>query len=503
MLAFVVPKKINFSLKYLTIAMTCALAACGSGGGDSGTTSNTNNGSGNPSTPNTGNQAPSNVSFKSVNPTQTTVALSWNTATDDTTATNQLNYELHLIEGNSNFEPSAATQKFTAKNVTSTTLTGLKAQTSYVTKLVVKDAQGLATISSLVPFTTQSVANNNGGAGGGGTTPTNTAPQNVAFNTVKATNYDTIAATWKTATDDTTVSSALLYELYLKEGATDFTPNSAQLKFFGNATQATLTGLNAQTDYALKLVVKDAQGLASSSTVFVIKTPALVLTTLSHLNDTGITKCANNTNWFNDCSQGNLLDFAGLNQDAQVGRDYLVASSQISKTGAGSAGFDFSKISSTGQIIASNAIAWACVQDNVTGLMWEAKTTDGGIHEATKTYAWYSTNYLTNGGDIGESKNGQNTDVFIKQVNTQKLCGYQDWRLPNKAELDSIINYGTYSPAIDSQYFVNTQNGYYWTADSVANGTTSAWAINFRDGSESASYKGSAYYVRLVRTVNP
>ena len=493
-------KNNNCSLKYLTIAMTCALAACGGGGGDSGTTSNTNNGgSANPSTPNTGNQAPNNVSFKSVTPTQTTVALSWNTATDDTTASNQLDYELHLIEGNTTFEPSAATQKFTAKNVTSTTLTGLKAQTSYVAKLVVKDAQGLATISALVPFTTQAVTNN----GGGNPTPTNTAPQNVAFNTVKATNYQTIAATWKTATDDTTASSVLVYELYLNEGTTDFTPSAAQLKFFGNATQTTLTGLKAQTDYALKLVVKDKEGLATPSTVLVVKTPALVLTTLSNLNDTGITKCANNTTWFNDCSQANLLSFAGLNQDADVGRDYLIASTQISKTGAGVASFDLSKISTAGQTVASNATAWACVQDNVTGLMWEAKTTDGGTQEATKTYAWYSTNYLTNGGDIGESKSGQNTDTLIKQVNTQKLCGYQDWRLPNKAELDSIINYGTFSPAIDAQYFANTQNGYYWTADSVANGTTSAWAINFRDGSESASYKGSMYYARLVRTVSP
>ena len=50
MLACVVSSKNNnCSLKYLTIAMTCALAACGGGGGDSGTTSNTNNnGSGNP-----------------------------------------------------------------------------------------------------------------------------------------------------------------------------------------------------------------------------------------------------------------------------------------------------------------------------------------------------------------------------------------------------------------------------------------------------------------------
>lgn len=77
-------------------------------------------------------------------------------------------------------------------------------------------------------------------------------------------------------------------------------------------------------------------------------------------------------------------------------------------------------------VIGTGATA-GTITDNVTGLMWELKTsnTDVGIHGRRRMYTWFDA-----------------FDVFIKTLNDTKFAGYNDWRLPNIWELRSIVNYG-------------------------------------------------------------
>ena len=93
------------------------------------------------------------------------------------------------------------------------------------------------------------------------------------------------------------------------------------------------------------------------------------------LNDTGITKCVF-FSIFADCTEGigSIGSWFDHNQDAEVGRDYLATNGQLTKVGAGIAGFDFTKISAAGEKLPATATAWSCVLDNQTGLMWEIKT---------------------------------------------------------------------------------------------------------------------------------
>ena len=72
--------------------------------------------------------------------------------------------------------------------------------------------------------------------------------------------------------------------------------------------------------------------------------------------------------------------------------------------------------------------------------------------------------------------------VFIATLNAKNYGGFSDWRLPTFKELSSIVNSGTYSPAINTDYFPNTKSSYYWSSTTHAGDTSSAWCVNFSDG---------------------
>lgn len=147
----------------------------------------------------------------------------------------------------------------------------------------------------------------------------------------------------------------------------------------------------------------------------------------------------------------------------------------------------FSKISAKGQVLAANAKSWACVRDNKTHLTWEVKTTDGGLRDMDKTY--------TNFGTIDAADTGG----FVKAVNQQGLCGKKDWRLPTREELQSIVDYGRYSPAIDETYFPYAQRDYYWSSSLYVGDPSYTWHVSFYDGVVNYNYPYGANAVRLVR----
>lgn len=185
--------------------------------------------------------------------------------------------------------------------------------------------------------------------------------------------------------------------------------------------------------------------------------------------------------------------------DSQYGRDALAAAGQLSKVGGGHAGFDFSKLDGSGNPLPASASEWQCVRDNHTGLVWEVKTNDGGLHDKDHTYTWYNPDNSTNGGDAGYENNGQNTYQFAQNVNAAGLCGFTDWRLPTREELHSIVDYSRFGPAIDIDYFPMTINHLYWSSSPHADNSTNAWHVYFRHGDDGVNNKSDNYYVRLVR----
>lgn len=233
------------------------------------------------------------------------------------------------------------------------------------------------------------------------------------------------------------------------------------------------------------------------------------------INDTGITQCYDQFFGEVPCTDGD---------DTHYGRD---SDTDLNSDINGALGFNFSKISSAGVKLTADAAEWNCVQDNITGLMWEIKTpaNEGGLRDAAYKYPWYNPDNTTNGGEPGTPGNDDclngdcDTSQYVSAINSEELCGFSDWRLPNREELQSIVHYGggtTVSgegcdyfspcPSIDGVYFPHTQRSAYWSSTPKLFGTPRLYdgvTILFTEGNAfrfNIEYTSSNDpHVRLVR----
>ncbi len=112
------------------------------------------------------------------------------------------------------------------------------------------------------------------------------------------------------------------------------------------------------------------------------------------------------------------------------------------------------------------------VTDNVTGLIWQ--------QGEPGSMTWANALSYCEGLNLGE---------------------HSDWRLPNIKELESITDDTQYSPAIDTTYFPNTNEDYYWSSTTYAKVTRNAWYVYFTSGDVTyiGSDKSYSFYVRCVR----
>ena len=95
------------------------------------------------------------------------------------------------------------------------------------------------------------------------------------------------------------------------------------------------------------------------------------------------------------------------------------------------------------------------VTDTDTGLLWQQTTGGSMAWEAALTYCESLT-----------------------------LAGHTDWRLPNRKELRSIVDYTKYSPAIDTAYFPDTLSSDYWSSTTYADYSDYVWYVLFNHGND-------------------
>jgi hypothetical protein len=143
------------------------------------------------------------------------------------------------------------------------------------------------------------------------------------------------------------------------------------------------------------------------------------------------------------------------------------------------------------------------VTDNQTGLQWEKKTDDGGVHDMSNTYTWTN----TSDGDYTDP-DGTAFTVFLAALNRPPcFAGHCDWRLPkvnrdgDPAELETIL-LAPYPcvrfPCIDP-IFGPTAAFTYWSATTIAVNPALAWYVDFFSGGVGFGNKDFDRYVRAVR----
>ncbi|MBA7584413.1 hypothetical protein ES708_26366 [subsurface metagenome] len=119
-----------------------------------------------------------------------------------------------------------------------------------------------------------------------------------------------------------------------------------------------------------------------------------------------------------------------------------------------------------------------CITDNLTGLMWE---------QVPLLTDWIWTEALT-------------------YANNLDLGGHSDWRLPNRKELRSLVNYEETNTADwlnnPAQGFSpgSVQPEYYWSSTTSAMYPGNAWYVDMSNGGMYISTKTEPYYVLAVRS---
>jgi len=277
------------------------------------------------------------------------------------------------------------------------------------------------------------------------------------------------------------------YQIYSTQTPADDNSWNLETVVGLDITSLSLTGFSGGTTVSFYVIAfGDVISTRQSPVMSVTINGNVPLPATGRLNDTGIT-------WGGDYSSGNNATCTSnitSPQDCHQGRD-----ATHNDNSDGHAGFSFTKLDASGNALSAGATNWSCVRDNVTGLVWEAKTTDGSIHDKTNTYRWGG---VTRQGDYG-TEFYDDWNALVNSSNSANFCGFNDWRVPNTQELMSIVDNSRTNPSIDINYFPNTISSSFWSASPNASYTSRAWVVNFYDGSSDFGNRNVSRYVRLVR----
>jgi hypothetical protein len=172
----------------------------------------------------------------------------------------------------------------------------------------------------------------------------------------------------------------------------------------------------------------------------------------------------------------------------------------------------WTRIGPDGASLAVADDAHHCIFDERTGLMWEVKRDEPGLHQPGQTYTWHVSERQVNMGEPGARDGGDcvhsrcDTDGFVTAVNEAGLCGSSDWRMPTRNELMTLGDRRLMDDTgliVDPAWLPHVVAGEYWAGETFRLYPQSAWAVDMRHGLDRADHKNEAKAVRLVRQHRP
>jgi len=113
------------------------------------------------------------------------------------------------------------------------------------------------------------------------------------------------------------------------------------------------------------------------------------------------------------------------------------------------------------------------VTDNLTGDMW---TKDDATDKAV------------------------NFDKAVQACKDCRVGGYDDWELPSRVRLLTLVDDTRHDPAIDKSVFPSCKSEWYWTSTPCAWSPSGfAWFVSFDFGNSGYDDRDFSYRVRAVR----
>lgn len=124
---------------------------------------------------------------------------------------------------------------------------------------------------------------------------------------------------------------------------------------------------------------------------------------------------------------------------------------------------------------------------------------DGTVTDTATGLMWQKFEVVDDEGEV----RAMNWEEALDYCETLMLAGYDDWRLPNINELQSIVDYKKVisegDPAIDKDFFPNALAYLYWSSTTFAYTTSNAWVMYFSFGPNNDFNKSRSFNVRAVR----